>query len=176
MAETQDRDVVIMRGGKEIARHKESELKSLPLQVPRTMALLEKIQWMEDLVSACSYKPGWFIEFAQEHHTGRPYIQLSVSADAEASLDSAKRDGTRTPWKSGKRYLSAHMCSQEVVGAVFALIKDAEMHETHEWFRYRGASIYNPHLDPDVLASIASKASSFVTRANAMTMEEGGDA
>ncbi|KVK62672.1 hypothetical protein L905_19065 [Agrobacterium sp. TS43] len=66
------------------------------------------------------------------------------------------------------------MCRQEVVGVVFGLIKDAELHETHEWFRYRGASIYNPHLDPDALVNLARKASSFVTRDNAMTMTEGG--
>lgn len=60
-----------------------------------------------------------------------------------------------TTWVSGKRYLSVYACKQEIVGAVFALIKDAEMHEVHEWFKYKDRSIYNPHLDPDVLASVA---------------------
>lgn len=123
-----------------------------------------------ELVMECSYKPGWWINV---HTQGRPYIQLEVTTEAEASLDSHKRDGTRTPWKSGKRYLSKHMCRQEVVGAVFALIKDAEMHEIHEWFRYKNASIYNPHLDPDVLARVARSKQSFNTRENPMTMEEG---
>lgn len=124
---------------------------------------------MNELVYACTYKPGWHIILAFD---GRPFIQLSVSVETEAALDSHKRDGTRTPWKSGKRYLSLHMCRQEVVGAVFALIKDAEMHEVHEWFRYKNASIYNPHLDPDALVTIATRKASFNTRENAMTMEE----
>lgn len=124
---------------------------------------------MEAIVASCTYKPGWTIALGND---SRPYIQLSVSEESDASLDSARRDGTRTPWKSGKRYLSPHMCRQEIVGAVFDLIKGAEMHETHEWFRYREASIYNPHLDPDVLAEVARRASSFVTRENAMTMSE----
>jgi hypothetical protein len=133
------------------------------------------------LVNACSYKPGWSIYVAYEPSIafngrvaaqGRAYIQLSISIESDASLDSAKRDGTRTPWKSGKRYLSPHMCRQEVVGAVFGLIKDAEMHEAHEWFRYNGSSIFNPHLDPDALAVVASKKASFNIRDNAMTMEE----
>ena len=126
---------------------------------------------MEAIVASCTYKPGWTIELHVDHGA-RPYVQLSVSEESDATLDSAKRDGTRAPWKSGKRYLSAHMCRQEIVGTVFDLIKGAEMHETHEWFRYRGASIYNPHLDPDALVEVARKASSFVTRANAMTMTE----
>lgn len=128
---------------------------------------------MEDfqrLVGACTYKPGWTIRLGYD---SRPFIQLSVDASTDASLDSHKRDGTRTPWKSGKRYLSEHMCDQEVVSAVFGLIKDAEMHECHEWFRFIGASIYNPHLSPYSLAAVASKASSFNTRENAMTMDEG---
>ena len=124
------------------------------------------------VVDACSYKPGWSIEARFDHNRQAIFLQLSVSSESEASLDSQKRDGTRTPWKSGKRYLSQHMCRQELVGAVFGLIKDAEMHEVHEWFRYKGASIFNPHLDPDVLADVASKASSFNVRKNAMSMEE----
>jgi hypothetical protein len=124
---------------------------------------------MERIVSAISYKPGWKIEFVP---TDRPYIQLHVSEESDAALDSAQRNGTRTPWRSAKRYLTLHMCNQEIVGAVFGLIKDAELHETHEWFRYKGASIFNPHIDPDVLVAVARKRSSFVTRQNAMTMEE----
>lgn len=130
---------------------------------------------MKTLVERCSYKPGWTIEFHHDSNDRRPYIQISVDETSDASLDSYLRDGTRTPWKPGKRYLSPFMCRQEVVGAVFGLIKDAEMHEIHEWFRYRDASIYNPHLDPEALHSIAKKASSFNVRENAMTMNEGNN-
>lgn len=125
---------------------------------------------MRGLVVRCTYKPGWSVFFGVDKD--RPYVQIAVNETADASLCSYKRDGSRDAWKSGKRYLSLHMCRQEVVGAVFALIKDAEMHELHEWFRYKGASIYNPHLDPDVLVDVARKADSFVMRENAMTMEE----
>ena len=124
---------------------------------------------IESIVGSITYKPGWTILFQGGE---RPFVQLSVSEESEAAIDSAKRDGTRTPWKSGKRHLSRHMCRQEIVGVVFDRIKAAEMHEVHEWFRYRGASIYNPHLDPDVLVDVARKASSFITRDNAMSMTE----
>lgn len=124
----------------------------------------------KDIVDAISYKPGWTAAVTANGDTW--FVQLSVSEESDASLDSVKRDGTRAPWKSGKRQLSRHMCRQEVVGVVFDLIKAAEMHEVHEWFRYRGASIYNPHLDPDVLVTVARKASSFIVRDNAMSMVE----
>ncbi|QIG75706.1 hypothetical protein EVC20_135 [Rhizobium phage RHph_Y2_17_1] len=127
---------------------------------------------VKEILDAITYKPGWSTELRYDAVRKASYIQLAVSVEAEASLDSQTRDGTRTPWKSAKRYLSPHMCRQEIVGLVFGLIKDAEMHEVHEWFRYRNASIYNPHLDPDVLAQVARKASSFNVRLNAMSMEE----
>lgn len=121
------------------------------------------------IVDQCKYKTGWHIELF-----GMPlYIQIDVGEASDSSLCSVARDGTRTPWKSGKHYLSQHMSRQEIVSAVWALIQDAEMHEAREWFRYRGAAIYNPHLDPDVLVEVASKASSFNMRENAMTMQEG---
>lgn len=126
---------------------------------------------VEDIVGLISYKPGWSILVRQDDDRS-VYLQVSVTDEADASLDSAKRDGTRAPWRGGKRYLSKHMCRQEIVGVIFDMFKAAEMHEIHEWFRYRNASIYNPHLSPDVLADVARKASSFVVRANAMTMEE----
>ncbi|NTG85842.1 hypothetical protein G6L15_06720 [Agrobacterium rhizogenes] len=127
---------------------------------------------VRDIVDAISYKPGWTISVTANGDLTSWYLQLAVSEESDASLDSVKRDGSRAPWKSGKRHLSRHMCRQEVVGVVFDLIKAAEMHEVHEWFRYRGASIYNPHLDPDVLVTVARKASSFVMRENAMSMAE----
>lgn len=126
---------------------------------------------MIEVINSITYKPGWNIEL-QGFKDKKPYVQLSVTTDSDSSLDSGLRDGTRTPWKSGKRYLTRHMCRQEIVGVVFDLIKAAELHETHEWFRYKGASIYNPHLDPDVLVEVAKKKSSFITRENAMSMEE----
>jgi len=122
-----------------------------------------------EIVGAITYKPGWTFLLGQD---GRQFVQASVSVESDLTLDPTRRTDTRTPWKSGKRYLSPHMCRQEVVGVVLGLIKDAETHEIHEWFRYRNAAIYNPHLDPDVLVEVARKLSSFNVRANAMSMTE----
>lgn len=122
-----------------------------------------KAQEFISIVRDCSYKDGWEIGIYLDKD--RPYIQLTVEGTDSVT-------GEPCTWKSGKRWLSDHMCKQEVVGVVFGLIKDAEMHELHEWFRYKGSSIYNPHLDPDALAELASKKSSFIMRDNPMSMEE----
>lgn len=125
---------------------------------------------MKTLVESVTYKPGWTITLRGEG--GRPHIQAHVDEASDLSMDPTRRSSARTPWSSGKRYLTPFMCRQEVVGAVFGLIADAEMHEVREWFRYRGASIFNPHLDPDVLVEVARRKSSFNVRENAMSMLE----
>ncbi|AUG87677.1 hypothetical protein [Vibrio phage VEN] len=125
---------------------------------------------VKSLVSQCSYKDGWEIITGGHLEDGSMFIQLSVSS--EAGRCSVTKQPTA--WKSGKRYLSKWMCSQEIVGCVFSLIKAAEEHEMLEWFRYQGASIFNPHLNPDVLVQVAKKKDNFVTRPDnqSMTQEE----
>ncbi len=121
-----------------------------------------------DIIGACTYKDGWEILLTGNFSGGSAVLQLSVSKDV--GRDSMS--GEPVAWKSGKRSLSKFMCRQELVGAVFGLIKDAELHEMREFFRYKGASIFNPHLDPDSLAEVAKKASSFNCRENSMSMDE----
>lgn len=129
-----------------------------------------------EIVRAITYKPGWRVDIGYDNHgqiRERMYVQVSVTTEAEASMEaSGPNKGVRAPWKGGKKYLSPFMCRQEIVGAVFGAIQDAELHEVSEWFRYRGAAIYNQHLDPDVLVTVARKASSFNVRENAMSMQE----
>ncbi|BAV81006.1 hypothetical protein [Vibrio phage RYC] len=126
------------------------------------------IKEMQDAITQVTYKEGWSILFNTEDE--RPYIQVAV----DESVGRCSVSGKPAAWKGGKKYLSFYMCSQEVVGACFAIIKEAEEHEMREYFRYKGASIFNPHLDPDVLAEVAKKKSSFVTRPDnqSMTQEE----
>ena len=122
------------------------------------------------IIAQITYKPGW--TFLVGEDGDRLYVQAAVSTESDLTMDPTRRTTERTPWKSGKRYLSPFMCRQEVVGTVLGLIQDAEMHEVREWFRYRGASIYNPHLDPDVLMEVARRKASFSVRENAMSMTE----
>jgi hypothetical protein len=127
-----------------------------------------KLQAIKDIVALISYKPGWHFIVGQTRK-GEPYIQIAVTEEAEAAR--CAFTGDIASWKGGKRTLSFHMCKQEIVGACLDAIKTAEMHEMHEYFRYRGRAIFNPHLDPDALYDIATLAHMNM-RANAMTMEE----
>lgn len=131
----------------------------------------DSMTWLNfmSIIGKITYKPGWYFRTGLEE--GRMWVQVGVTEEAEISFDPIA--GKKVPWRGAKHYLSPHMCRQEVVGTVYHAIERAEMHELSEWFRYKGRSIYNPHLDPDVLAEVASKKASFNTRVNAMTMEEG---
>ena len=122
------------------------------------------VEAINSIISLITYKPNWKIKL---HGTiSSMYLQLEVTN----SVDSVSHEAC--DWKSGKRYLSKHMCRQEIVGVVFSMIEAAEMHELREWFRYKNAAIYNPHLDPDALVGVASKAKNFNVRINAMDMSE----
>ena len=127
-------------------------------------------KWLEfiALISEITYKPGWYFRTGVEE--GRMWFQVGVTEEAEISFDPIA--GKKVPWRGAKHYLSPHMCRNEVVTGVKHAIDRAEMHEVNEWFRYRGASIYNPHLDPDALVNVAKLKRNFNTRPNAMTMEE----
>lgn len=121
------------------------------------------IEEIRSIVEACTYKPDWHIHLKDDGE--RLYIQIAAT-----TLDSVTHEPCA--WTSGKTYLSPFMCRQEIVGAVFGAIEKAEIHEIREFFRYRGASIYNPHIDPDVLVEVAKKKESFNVRDNAMSMVE----
>lgn len=123
------------------------------------------------VVEACTYKEGWTFLCVGNIEDGSMFLQVSVSE----KVGRCSITGKPVAWKGGKKYLSRFMCQQEIVGAVFAIIKSAEEHEMLEMFRYKGASIFNPHLSPDALVAVASKKVNFVTRDNgtSMTLAEG---
>lgn len=127
---------------------------------------------IDEIVDCVTYKPGWLIDVSYDRNgvPARPYLQVVVSSEAEAARNA--HSGKVEPWNGAKHYLSPHMCRQEIVGKCYQAIQDAELHEMREWFRYRGASIYNPHLDPDALVPVARKLKNFSVRKNAMTLDE----
>ena len=126
------------------------------------------VEEIADIIRAITYKKGWY--FNLDISGSRLYVQVCIDTDCEIAYDMIAKKNIA--WKGGKHFLSSHMCRQEIVGTVFGAIRSAEEHEMKEWFRYKGASIYNPHLDPDALANLASKIKNFNVRENAMTMEE----
>ena len=127
-------------------------------------------KWLEflSILAEIEYKPGWYLRAGIE--PGRMWIQVGVTKEAEISFD--RQAGKKVPWRGAKHYLSPHMCRNEIVSMAYHAFERAELHEVKEWFRYRGKSIYNPHLDPDALVEVAKWKKNFNTRENAMTMEE----
>ena len=138
----------------------------------------DKWKEFDEIISRITYKPGWYLRTGTEQggvDGSRMWVQVGVTEEAEISWDMVA--GKKVPWRGAKHYLSVHMCRNEIVSTCYHAFMRAEIHEVGEWFRYapegkeKGRSIFNPHLDPDVLAEIAGKASSFDTRINAMTMD-----
>ncbi len=122
----------------------------------------------QKIIDQITYKQGWYFRTGVEDQ--RMWVQVGVTEEAEISFDPIA--GKKVPWRGAKHDLSMHMCRNEIVSIVFHAIERAELHEVKEWFRYKSRSIFNPHIDPDVLVEVASKASSFNVRQNAMTMDE----
>lgn len=127
----------------------------------------KKFAEFQEIVDSVTYKPGWYLRTGVEDT--RMWVQVGVTDEAEISYDVVEK--RRVPWRGAKHFLSEHMCRNEIVSTVYHAIERAELHEVKEWFRYRGASIFNPHLDPDALVETARFKKNFDMRKNAMTMD-----
>lgn len=57
----------------------------------------------------------------------------------------------------GKVYLSPHMVNGEIVRKIFQALLAYEEHECREFFRYKGAQVFGPHIDVEALVDAASK-------------------
>lgn len=57
-----------------------------------------------------------------------------------------------------KWYLSPHATRSEVVQTALKAVLTAEEHEAREHFRYKGQTIFFPHLDVDEMAEIRKAA------------------
>jgi len=67
----------------------------------------------------------------------------------------ADKPNTDKTWQHCRKwFISRHACKAEVVRTAFKAVVAAEEHEVGENFRYRGARIHSPHLDPDVLVRV----------------------
>lgn len=80
--------------------------------------------------------------------TPRYYLQIQVN--------NGTCNVTKQPckWHGRKWPLSQFMTDSEIVGTAFLAVRTAEEHETREMFLYRGAAIYQGHLDVEALVEI----------------------
>ncbi|AXQ68415.1 hypothetical protein HOT99_gp202 [Caulobacter phage CcrBL10] len=123
------------------------------------MAEMRTPQSIRDVVDRVSY-PGF--EF------------LLSTSHAEVWLQVSCKDGVNTvtgepeAWKGRKWKLSYYATDTEIVQTAWAAVERALLHEASELFKYRGAAIYNRHLDVDLLAELAVRPDAEDSRDNAM--------
>lgn len=87
-----------------------------------------------------------------EQITYRPGYQLHINTDGHREYAQVRcwRPDTYTgqwAWGAGgKGWLSPHMASNELIQMIFGLFKAYEEHETREWFRWNGRTVFGPHV------------------------------
>lgn len=81
----------------------------------------------------------------------RPYLQVRCTNGKDS------KTGESAVWTSRKWMLSYHMVKSEVVRTAYKAYVAALMHEADETFKYKDATIYNPHANVDVLADVFKK-------------------
>lgn len=77
---------------------------------------------------------------------GTPYVQILF-------MDKDRISGIEELQRCRKWILSFHMTNSEVVRTCHKAVQAAMLHEVDEAFKYKGARIFNPHVDLDDLAS-----------------------
>lgn len=105
------------------------------------MLTLEDIK---TLVNECQFNDWMFRVDA--YSDGTPYVQVLFK-------DRDRITGEEEIQRCRKWVLSLHSTNSEIVRAVFKAVEAAALHEVQEAFKFRGARIYNPHMDLEALAA-----------------------
>jgi hypothetical protein len=109
------------------------------------------------LLQSVRYKP-WLTR-----GDGYPLYRLRVGLDPKGDRVFMQvqcwrpdtNDGHYAWGGGGKSYLSQHMTDSEIVQGAFGLFKAYEEHEAREGFTYMGRRIYGPHMDIEMLWTVA---------------------
>lgn len=105
---------------------------------------------MRDILRDIKYKDGYYFELLQDADGGRMYVQVAF---LRPDIVTGKEGWGR----SGKRYVSEHMCKSEFVALCMGTVLALEEHEAREMFKYRGRRIFGPHIDVDALWEVARR-------------------
>jgi hypothetical protein len=105
---------------------------------------------MRDTLSDITYKDGYVAYLKQDPKEKRFYVQVHFTRPDTYT-------GTPGEGKSGKRYVSEHMCKSEFVQMVFGTFLGLEEHECREAFMYKGRRVFGPHIDVEALWEAADK-------------------
>lgn len=101
----------------------------------RVSKILQSIEYKDNFELIVGRDPG---------EDGRVFIQVvCIRPDAIT--------GESGVGKGGKIYLSPHMVDGEIVRKAFQALLGYEEHEAREFFRYKGAQVFGPHIHIDAL-------------------------
>lgn len=94
------------------------------------------------IVAQCSFND-WTFRVGESGST--PYLQVLF-------VDKDRITGEEEIQRCRKWQLSYHGVDSETVRTAYKAVEAAMLHEVQEAFKYKGARIFNPHLDLDTLA------------------------
>lgn len=109
--------------------------------------MLERVQRIVDQIE---YKPGYRLLARREEIGGRIYIQVECERPDSYT-------GELGVGRGGKLYLSPWMVDGEIVRKAFQAYLSYEEHECREFFKYRDARVFGPHIDIDALVEVADR-------------------
>ncbi len=105
------------------------------------------IKRFSDILDEINYKD-WQIRA----HADGQNVYLQVSFNAANALT-----GDAEHWTGRKWRLSSHMTRSEVVQTALKAVLAAEEHEARERFKYRGRSVFGPHINVDALWTVCDQ-------------------
>lgn len=111
-----------------------------------------------DLISILSYVyyPGF--EFAYGTMGEGYFVQVKfVAPDSRDKWDPVHGEPESVAWSGRKWYISRYSTRSEIVNTCFKAVITALEHEAREQFKYKGVSIYQPHMDVEVLREVAQE-------------------
>lgn len=105
---------------------------------------------IREIVARCAY-PGFEFKVDADGDIEQlyPWCQIVCHEGVDTTT------GQPASWTGRKWKLSFHMTDTEVVQTVWAAVQRAIIHETCELFKFKGAAIYDRHLDVHLLADLA---------------------
>jgi hypothetical protein len=89
--------------------------------------------------------------------SGRPYLRVRFAGPCNTT-------GTIQEWEGRKWFLSAEASRTEIVQTAFKAVITALEHEARETFRYKGAAIFGPHFDCDLLVELCKRSDALDAR------------
>ena len=94
----------------------------------------------------------WEMHLRQDPEGGRFFMQIQFVCEDNNDPDNKDYKAYCRKW-----YLSPWMTNSEIVRTAWKAYEAAVIHEAQEKFKYKGAMVYNPHVDVEALVEISNR-------------------